>query len=52
MFTHEQIWQAIEALARRQGWSLSHLAVRADLDPTALNRSKRTGVNSRAIVTP
>lgn len=47
MFTHEQIWQAIDRLAQRQGWSLSHLAVRADLDPTALNRSKRTGLDGK-----
>jgi CheY-like chemotaxis protein len=47
MFTHEQIWQAIEALAQSQRWSLSRLAVRAGLDPTALNRSKRTGFDGK-----
>ena len=47
MFTHQQIWDAIEALARSRGWSLSRLAVRAGLDPTALNRSKRCGFDGK-----
>ena len=47
MFTHQQVWDAIEALARARGWSLSRLAVRAGLDPTALNRSKRTGFDGK-----
>jgi len=41
MLTHWQIWSAIEALARRQGISLSALARKAGLDPTIFNRSKR-----------
>jgi CheY-like chemotaxis protein len=47
MFTHQQVWDAIEALARARGWSLSRLAVRAGLDPTALNRSKRAGFDGK-----
>jgi CheY-like chemotaxis protein len=47
MFTHQQVWDAIEALARARGWSLSRLAVRGGLDPTALNRSKRAGFDGK-----
>src|SRR4051794_3082742 len=43
MFTHPQVWQAIDELARRRHWSVSRLAVRSNLDPTALNLSKRIG---------
>lgn len=41
MFSHTDIWAAIDALARRQGLSLSALARSAGLDPTAFNPSKR-----------
>ena len=41
MFSHEDIWVAIDALAKRHGYSTSGLAKKAGLDPTALNRSKR-----------
>src|SRR3954469_15845971 len=47
MFSHQQVWDAIESLARSKGWSLSRLAVRAGLDPTALNRSKRVGFDGK-----
>src|SRR3954468_14375722 len=47
MFTHQQVWDAIEALARGRGWSLSRLAGRAGLDPTALNRSQRAGLDGK-----
>jgi phage repressor protein C with HTH and peptisase S24 domain len=40
-YTNGQIWRGIEILAERHNWSLAELAVRAGLDPTALNRSKR-----------
>ncbi len=40
--THDRIWTAIDALARRYGLSPSALAKRAGLDPTAFNKSKRT----------
>lgn len=41
MFTHKQIWSAIDACAARNGWSTSRLGVEAGLHPTALNISKR-----------
>lgn len=44
MLTHSQIWDAIDALAKRHGISTSNLARRAGLDPTTFNRSKRIGV--------
>jgi phage repressor protein C with HTH and peptisase S24 domain len=48
MFTHAQIWAAIDAIAKAQGISVSALAIRAGLDPTAFNRSKRIGRDGRA----
>ena len=47
MFTQSEIWLAIDRLATRQGWSPSKLAVRAGLDPTALNLSKRKASDGR-----
>lgn len=41
MFTHNDIWSAIDELARVNGYSTSGLAKRAGLDPTAFNKSKR-----------
>jgi phage repressor protein C with HTH and peptisase S24 domain len=41
MLTHDRIWSAIDALARRYRLSASGLAKRAGLDATAFNRSKR-----------
>ena len=41
MFTHEQVWRAIDALAETNGYSPSGLAKKAGLDPTAFNKSKR-----------
>ena len=41
MFTHEDIWSAIDQLAKENGYSTSGLAKRAGLDPTAFNKSKR-----------
>lgn len=41
MFTHNDIWVAIDELAQIKGYSTSGLAKKAGLDPTALNRSKR-----------
>lgn len=41
MFTHDEIWQAIDNLAAHHGYSPSGLAKRAGLDPTTFNRSKR-----------
>jgi phage repressor protein C with HTH and peptisase S24 domain len=42
MFTHKQVWDAIDALAVRQGISTSALAKLSGLDATTFNRSKRT----------
>ncbi len=41
--SHNQIWSALDAVARREGLSPSGLARRAGLDPTAFNPSKRHG---------
>ena len=47
MLTHNRIWTAIDALARRYGLSASGLAKRAGLDATAFNRSKRVTAEGR-----
>jgi CheY-like chemotaxis protein len=47
MFTSEQIWKAVDALAREHGMSASRLSIMAGLDPTALNKSKRIGSDGR-----
>lgn len=41
MLTHAQIWNAIDALARRRGLTPSALAKSAGLDATTFNKSKR-----------
>lgn len=41
MLTHGDLWQAIDALASRYGYSTSGLAKAAGLDPTTFNKSKR-----------
>ena len=41
MLTHWQIWTAVEALAEKNGLSLSGMARQAGLDPTTFNKSKR-----------
>lgn len=41
MFTHTQIWDAIDKLAMSKGLSTSGLAKKAGLDPTSFNKSKR-----------
>jgi phage repressor protein C with HTH and peptisase S24 domain len=48
MFTHAQIWSAIDRLAARAGLSASGLARRAGLDPTTFNKSKRITAAGRA----
>jgi len=45
--THDRIWSAIDALARRYGLSASGLARRSGLDPTAFNKSKRSTGDGR-----
>jgi phage repressor protein C with HTH and peptisase S24 domain len=39
--THDQIWNAIDTLAERYGFSASGLAKKAGLDATSFNKSKR-----------
>lgn len=41
MFTHGQIWNALDKLAESRGFSSSGLARQAGLDPTSFNKSKR-----------
>jgi phage repressor protein C with HTH and peptisase S24 domain len=48
MFTHAQIWSAIDRVAGRAGLSASGLARRAGLDPTTFNKSKRITAEGRA----
>ena len=45
--THDRIWSAIDALAHRYGLSVSGLAKRSGLDPTAFNKSKRATGDGR-----
>ena len=47
ILTHQQVWTAIDALAKRYGLSPSGLARRSGLDPTAFNRSKRVSADGR-----
>ncbi len=47
MFTHEDVWRAIDALARKNGLSTSALARRAGLDATSFNKSKRVTAKGR-----
>lgn len=45
--SYAEIWKGIENLAESKGLSLSGLAVKAGLDPTSFNRSKRIGADGR-----
>ncbi len=47
MLSHTQIWSAIDTLADHNDLSVSALARRSGLDPTAFNRSKRFGTDGR-----
>ena len=47
MLSHTQIWSAIDTLADHNDLSVSALARRSGLDPTAFNRSKRFGMDGR-----
>ncbi|HHN73122.1 MAG TPA: helix-turn-helix transcriptional regulator, partial [Thermopetrobacter sp.] len=47
MFTHEDVWRAIDLLAKKHGLSTSGLARKAGLDATSFNRSKRITANGR-----
>lgn len=47
MFTHKQVWNAIDTIAERYGFSASGLAKKSGLDPTSFNPSKRNGPDGR-----
>jgi phage repressor protein C with HTH and peptisase S24 domain len=47
MLRHEDVWRAIDRLAKEHGLSASGLARRAGLDPTTFNRSKRATRDGR-----
>ena len=47
MFTHKQVWHAIDIIAERYGFSASGLAKKSGLDPTSFNPSKRHGPDGR-----
>ena len=48
MFSHHDIWRAIDMMAARHDLSPSGLARRAGLDATAFNPSKRVSADGRA----
>lgn len=47
MFTHKQVWNAIDVIAERYGYSASGLSKKSGLDPTSFNPSKRHGPDGR-----
>ena len=47
MFSHKQVWAAIDTIAERYGFSASGLAKKSGLDPTSFNPSKRSGPDGR-----
>ncbi|MGE0211595.1 MAG: helix-turn-helix transcriptional regulator [Parvibaculaceae bacterium] len=47
MFSHRQVWQALDTIAKRNGMSISALARKAGLDATSFNQSKRVGPTGR-----
>jgi phage repressor protein C with HTH and peptisase S24 domain len=47
MFSHKQVWSAIDTIADRYGFSASGLAKKSGLDPTSFNPSKRHGPDGR-----
>ena len=47
MFSHKQVWAAIDTIAERYGYSASGLAEKSGLDPTSFNPSKRNGPDGR-----
>ena len=47
MFSHRQVWSAIDDLAALNDMSVSRLARNAGLDPTTFNKSKRTAPDGR-----
>ncbi len=47
MLSHKQVWNAIDVIAERYGYSASGLAKKSGLDPTSFNPSKRNGPDGR-----
>ena len=47
MFSHKQVWAAIDTIAERYGYSASGLAKKSGLDATSFNPSKRNGPDGR-----
>ena len=47
MFSHKQVWAAIDTIAERYGFPASGLAKKSGLDPTSFNPSKRNGPDGR-----
>lgn len=47
MFSHKQVWAAIDTIAERYGYSASGLSKKSGLDPTSFNPSKRNGPDGR-----
>lgn len=47
MLSHDEVWNAIDALAARHKLTPSGLARKAGLDPTSFNRSKRIASDGR-----
>ena len=47
MFTHRQVWDAIDQIAEDHGMTASGLAKKAGLDSTTFNRSKRVSPDGR-----
>ena len=47
MLSHKQVWNAIDVIAERYGFSASGLAKKSGLDPTSFNPSKRNGPDGR-----
>lgn len=47
MYTHSDIWRAIDRLAGSFGYSASGLAKKAGLDPTTFNKSKRISADGK-----
>lgn len=47
MFSHDDMWRAIDRLADSHGYSPSGLAKKAGLDPTTFNKSKRVSSDGK-----
>lgn len=47
MYSHTEIWRAIDRLAAAFGYSASGLAKKAGLDPTTFNKSKRHSTDGK-----